>query len=108
MTPWWVSGVTSSFPNSTSGGHYDGTMTLGEREDPGIGLSTLNIGASYVTVRLAPSRPMVHALALGAADTLLTILGPIAMGEYGTAWYSIANIVVAPQCVWAGARLLRA
>jgi hypothetical protein len=27
-------------PELDVGGHYDGAVTLGEREDPGIGLST--------------------------------------------------------------------
>jgi hypothetical protein len=67
-----------------------------------------NVAGSYVTARLAPSRPMAHALALGAVGTVLAILGAIAMGEYGPAWYSIANIVVAFPCAWAGARLRRA
>jgi hypothetical protein len=62
-----------------------------------------NISGSYVTARLADSRPMAHALALGAVGTVLAILGALAMGQYGPAWYSIANVVVAFPCAWAGA-----
>jgi hypothetical protein len=64
-----------------------------------------NVGGSYVTARLAPSRPVAHALALGATGTVLATLGTVAMGEYGPGWYSIANILIAFPCAWAGARL---
>jgi hypothetical protein len=62
-----------------------------------------NVAGSYVTARLAPSRPMTHALALGAVGTFLASLGAIAMWAYGPAWYSIANILMAFPCAWAGA-----
>jgi hypothetical protein len=65
-----------------------------------------NVAGSYVTARFAPARPMAHALALGAVGTVLATVGALAMGQYGPAWYSIANILVAFPCAWAGARLL--
>jgi hypothetical protein len=67
-----------------------------------------NVAGSYVTARLARSRPVAHSLALGAVGTVLAVVGAFSMGEYGPAWYSIANIVVAFPCAWAGARLRRA
>jgi hypothetical protein len=66
-----------------------------------------NIAGGYVTARLASSRPVAHALALGAVGTVLATLGALAMGQYGPGWYSIANVVVAFPCAWAGARLRR-
>jgi hypothetical protein len=66
-----------------------------------------NIAGSYVTARLAPARPMAHAVALGITGSVLASAGAVMMGKYGPAWYSIANIVVALPCAWAGGRLLR-
>lgn len=59
----------------------------------------------YVTARLAPGRPMRHALALGGIGTVLSTAGAIAMWEYGPGWYSIAIVAISIPCAWAGARL---
>ena len=59
----------------------------------------------YVAARLAPTRPMRHALALGAVGTVLSTAGAVAMWEYGPGWYSIAIIAISLPCAWAGARL---
>lgn len=59
----------------------------------------------YVTARLAPGRPMRHALVLGGIGTVLSTAGAIAFWEYGPAWYSIAIIAISIPCAWAGARL---
>jgi len=67
-----------------------------------------NVAGSYVTARLSPARPMAHAVALGITGTVLATIGALAMGKYGPLWYSIANIVVALPCCWAGGRLLSA
>ncbi|WP_437760541.1 hypothetical protein [Sorangium sp. So ce1389] len=64
-----------------------------------------NAAGCYVAARLAPSRPMRHALALGFVGVALVTLGAIMMWELGPAWYSLANIAIALPCAWAGARL---
>ncbi|WP_437841359.1 hypothetical protein [Sorangium sp. So ce1153] len=64
-----------------------------------------NTAGCYVAARLAPARPMRHALALGLVGVALATLGAILMWELGPAWYSLANIAVALPCAWAGARL---
>jgi hypothetical protein len=64
-----------------------------------------NVAGSYVTARVAPNRPMNHALALGITGIVLATAGAIAMGKYGPAWYSLANIVIALPCAWFGGRL---
>jgi hypothetical protein len=66
-----------------------------------------NVGGSYVAARLAPSRPLRHALALGITGTVIATLGAIALGSLGPAWYSIANIVVALPCAWVGGKLVK-
>jgi hypothetical protein len=64
-----------------------------------------NVAGSYIAARLAPSRPMFHALALGVVGVALATVGAIVMGKFGPAWYSIANIAMALPCAWAGGRL---
>jgi hypothetical protein len=65
----------------------------------------LNIGGSYVAARLAPSRPLRHALALGVIGTVIATAGAVAMWAAGPAWYSLANIALALPCAWAGGKL---
>ena len=64
-----------------------------------------NAAGCYIAARLAPARPMRHALALGLVGVALATLGAIVMWELGPAWYSLANIAIALPCAWAGARL---
>jgi hypothetical protein len=63
-----------------------------------------NIAGSYVAARLAPTRPMRHALALGVLGLVISTLAAVAMWEPGPAWYSLANIAIALPCAWAGGR----
>src|SRR5262249_19575906 len=64
-----------------------------------------NIGGSWIAARLAPARPLGHALALGAAGVVVATVGAVTMGSFGPVWYSLANIAVALPCAWAGGRL---
>ena len=64
-----------------------------------------NVAGSYVAARLAPARPMRHALALGVVGLAISTLGAATMWEFGPAWYSLANIAIAMPCAWAGGRL---
>jgi len=66
-----------------------------------------NVGGSYVTARLAPARPLRHALALGVTGTVIATAGAIAMWSSGPAWYSLANIVFALPCAWVGGKLVK-
>ncbi|HSC46837.1 MAG TPA: hypothetical protein VLG68_01980 [Gammaproteobacteria bacterium] len=64
----------------------------------------------YLTARLAPSRPIAHALVLGALGTLASTLGAIANWDKaaGHAWYPIALIAIAmPACYLGGAMYVR-
>jgi hypothetical protein len=63
------------------------------------------VAGAYLTARLAPHRPLVHALVLGGIGVVLSIVGAIAFGKYGPAWYSLAIIAISLPCAWAGARL---
>jgi hypothetical protein len=64
-----------------------------------------DVAGSYLTARLAPDRPMRHALALGAVGLLLSIAGTVAFWDVGPHWYPIAIGASALPCAWLGARL---
>lgn len=63
------------------------------------------VAGSYVAARLAPDRPMRHALALGVVGLVLGSIGAVVMWDAGPAWYPLAIIGIALPCAWAGARL---
>ena len=58
----------------------------------------------YIAARLAPDRPMRHALALGVVGVVLSTGGAVAMWEAAPAWYSLAVIGIALPCAWVGGR----
>lgn len=67
------------------------------------------IGGSYVTARLAPYRPMQHALVGGVIGLVLSTAGAIATWDRGPAfgphWYPLALVVLAMPSAWAGGRI---
>jgi len=70
-----------------------------------------NIAGSYIAARLAPDRPMTHALWLGAVGMVVCAVGAVATWNKGPAfgahWYPVALIVLAMPCAWAGGLLQR-
>lgn len=67
----------------------------------------ISVGGAWLTARLAPDKPMKHALILGGIGVVLGLVGVIATWNMGLGprWYPILLVVLAlPQC-WAGARL---
>jgi hypothetical protein len=60
----------------------------------------------YVAARLAPDRPLAHALALGIIGFFLSSAGAIAtwkMGpEFGPKWYTLALVVISLPCACLG------
>lgn len=67
------------------------------------------IAGSYLTARLAPDRPMQHALAGGAVGLVLSTAGAVAtwnkVPSLGPHWYPLALVATAIPCAWAGGRL---
>ena len=65
--------------------------------------------ASYIIARLAPDRPMQHALVGGGAGLAVSILGAVLTWNKGPAsgphWYPLALIVLAIPQAWAGGKL---
>jgi hypothetical protein len=86
---------------------------LGERMSDGLfGLATAyrivyGILGSYVIARLAPNRPMQHALIGGLFGFVVSIIGAVATWnrDLGPHWYAIAIAVTALPCAWVGGKL---
>jgi hypothetical protein len=64
---------------------------------------------SYLTARLAPNRPMLHALILGIVGVVLSTVGALSTWnkgrEFGPKWYPIALIVMSVPLAWVGGKL---
>jgi surface polysaccharide O-acyltransferase-like enzyme len=67
------------------------------------------IVGGYITARLAPEKPMQHALFLGLIGLLLSTAGAIftVPMHLGPAWYPISLAVTAVPCAWIGGLLHR-
>lgn len=65
------------------------------------------IFGSWMTARLAPSRPMAHSLVGAAIGTVLATVGAVVTWnkgpEFGPHWYPLALAVTAIPCGWLGA-----
>jgi hypothetical protein len=66
-----------------------------------------SIVGSYVVARLAPSKPMKHALISGVIGVIASAAGAIATWnrDFGPHWYPLALIVIALPCAWVGGKL---
>ena len=67
----------------------------------------ISVAGAWLTARLAPDKPMKHAMILGGIGVVLGLIGVVATWDMGLGprWYPILLVVLAlPQC-WAGARL---
>jgi len=62
---------------------------------------------SYVIARLAPDRPMQHALIGGVLGLVVSIIGAVVTWnrDLGPHWYPIGLAVTALPCAWVGGKL---
>ena len=67
----------------------------------------ISIAGCYLTARLAPDRPMQHALVLGGIGVVLSAIGAAATWGRGLGpeWYPLALIAVSIPCAWLGGKL---
>ena len=69
-----------------------------------------SILGSYLTARLAPNRPMWHAMVLGVVGFVVSIAGAAATWNrqppLGPHWYPIAVALIALPCAWIGGKLV--
>ena len=59
----------------------------------------------YLTARLAPARPMRHALVLGALGLAFNAAGTVALWDTAPAWYHLASLALVMPYAWLGGRL---
>jgi len=68
-----------------------------------------SIAGCALAARLAPTRPMLHAMVLGLIGVVLSAAGvAVAWGkgpEFGPRWYPIALVLIALPCAWVGGML---
>jgi hypothetical protein len=73
--------------------------------------TVFTILGGLITARLAPARPVRHAVILGAIGTLAALAGLFGTwnrgAEFGPRWYPMALVLLAVPCTWLGGRLLR-
>ena len=65
-----------------------------------------NTFGCYLTARLAPNKPMKHAIILGIIGVVLTIVGLIAMWDTPPRWYPISLIVLTLPAAWLGGKIV--
>jgi hypothetical protein len=67
--------------------------------------TVFGVAGGWITGKLAPGRPIAHAVVLGVVGGCAALAGVIAMWGVGQHWYPIALVVLAlPEC-WLGGRL---
>lgn len=83
---------------------YDGPLLLAT-----IYRTLYGVLSSYIAARLAPYRPMLHAMVLGALGFAASILGAVVTWNKGPAfgphWYPVVLIVLALPTAWLGGKL---
>lgn len=67
------------------------------------------IAGGYLTARLAPNRPLRHAIILGIVGIVLSIAGAASTWnqglEFGPRWYPIGLVLISLPCAWLGGKL---
>ncbi len=59
----------------------------------------------YLTARLAPRRPMLHALVLGALGLAFNAANAITQWDTAPAWVHVASLALVMPYAWLGGRL---
>jgi hypothetical protein len=69
----------------------------------------ISVAGCYIAARLAPDRPMGHALVLGMIGVVISAIGAAVTWNKGPAfgphWYPLLLVVVAMPCAWIGGKL---
>ena len=60
------------------------------------------VAGCYLTARLAPRRPMLHALTLGALGLAFNVVGTIMMWETAPVWFHAVSLLLVMPAAWLG------
>lgn len=63
------------------------------------------VAGCYLAARLAPNRPMRHALILGVLGLIFNIAGSYANWHIAPAWYHVVAIALVMPYAWLGGRI---
>jgi hypothetical protein len=63
------------------------------------------VAGCYLTARLAPDRPMRHAMILGVLGLAFNVVGSIAAWETVPVWYHVVALALVLPFAWLGGRL---
>lgn len=66
---------------------------------------TFNVTGCYLAARLAPNKPMKHAIIMGIIGTVISLAGSISMWESAIPFYNISIIVMSMPSAWLGGYL---
>lgn len=69
--------------------------------------AVLSLIGCYITARLAPNRPMKHALVLGIVGVLLSAIGAIVTANMnlGPSWYAWTLVAISLPIAWLAGKL---
>src|SRR3982074_2810411 len=66
----------------------------------------ISVAGCYIAARVAPDRPMAHALWLGVIGVVISAIGAAVTWNRGAAfgphWYPLLLIVISIPCAWVG------
>jgi hypothetical protein len=83
---------------------YDGALLLAT-----FYRTIYGVVGSYIAARLAPNRPMLHAIVLGTLGFTVSIFGAVATWNgdpaFGPHWYPVVLVVLALPTAWVGGRV---
>jgi len=70
----------------------------------------IGVAGAWLTARLAPGKPLKHALILGVVGVALGLVGVAATlnRDLGPRWYPVALVVLAIPQSWAGGKIFEA
>ena len=64
-----------------------------------------NTFGCYLTARLAPNKPMTHAIILGVIGVVLTVVGLVVAWDIPPRWYPISLIILTLPAAWFGGKM---
>ena len=63
------------------------------------------VSGCYVTARLSPKKPLLHAMVLGGCGLIFSIIGTITMWDIAPAWYHIVSLLLVLPAAWLGGQI---
>jgi hypothetical protein len=67
--------------------------------------SVYTVLGGYITAKLAPDRPVRHAIILGIVGIVAGSIGVVVGWNLSAHWYPIAVVIGALPCTWLGGKL---